>query len=149
MSLPEETTEYVNVRASLRLGDTRTAVHIPYLPSALVMPGTSLLSMLSSMKSGAHARADLYISKKAVLAVTGPAGASCFGAASVLVSGVVGASEQAARSRTASPAVVSASQFLIMLYASSVRGRWGDYRSRFNPCTAGSGSSSYFRRSSD
>src|SRR5690242_4533909 len=101
MSVPEFATAYVMVRASLRFEDTKTAVHMPNLPPSLGMPGTSLLVMVSSMKSGAQARAGLYISKNAVLAVTGPAGASCFGAVSVFASVVWGASEQAARNRAA------------------------------------------------
>src|SRR5579872_6750393 len=91
------------------------------------MPGTSLLSMLRRMKSGAQARAGLYISKKAVLAVTGPAGASFFGAVSVLASVVAGACEQAARTKAARAAAVVASGFLIThfpIHGTRMHGKW-------------------------
>jgi len=50
------------VRASPRLGETKTAVHTPALPSSFLMPGTSPDASVSGRRSVAQARAGLYIS---------------------------------------------------------------------------------------
>src|ERR1700674_2022553 len=90
------------------------------------MPGTSLLDILSSRKSVAQARAGLNISKKAVLAETGPAGAGGSVSALAFVSGtvVLGASEQAARTIMAvrtMPAVKSGLPITHYFHSSSMR----------------------------
>src|SRR5215471_9217182 len=88
---------YVMRMASLRLGDPKVPTQIAALPASFFLPATVLLSSLSGTRSAAQECADLYSSQKAVFPVTGSEGKGF----SVVASFSFGASEHAARRRTA------------------------------------------------
>src|SRR5262245_7866386 len=66
--------EYENVLNWWSLDEPKVALHIAALPSAFLMPASSLLSSASGTTSDDQACADRYISQKAVLPEMGACG---------------------------------------------------------------------------
>src|ERR1022692_464959 len=89
------------LRASRRLGETKTTVQSPALPSSFLIFGTSPETTLSASRSVAQVRAGLYISKNARFAVTASGALAGSFLTSVSTFAVVfGASEQADNTRS-------------------------------------------------
>src|SRR5262245_31323303 len=96
------TTENVNLQYCFRPGEPNVASHMAALPSSFLMPATVLASMVRGRISADHLCAGLYISQKAVRALTGTGGAACSAfSASDFDDAVVTGPEQEVRERTA------------------------------------------------